>query len=171
MSETKKRVFTLELTDKEMTAFVKKCFQDGTTPSEVLEGFICDLTGVERTHGSDEEMYSSQYYERCGYGYFFPNEKRSFAQWILRDYGSYTLELIINAVNDIECFENEIAYLKKHSEEYEEGEIEDLEEDIKNSKEDIDEYYQEYIKSTTQPETLEEGIKGIIEYLEIIENI
>ena len=78
MSETKKRQFTLELTDTETRAFIEKCYQDGTSPAEVLEGFICDLTGAERTRGSDERMLAGQYYERCGYGFFFPDEYRTF---------------------------------------------------------------------------------------------
>ena len=59
MSETKKRAFTLELTDKETTAFIEMCFRDGTTPAEVLEGFINDLVNGSRTHGSDERQLAN----------------------------------------------------------------------------------------------------------------
>ena len=171
MSETKKRAFTLELTDTETAAFIEKCFRDGTTPAEVLEGFICDLTGAERTRGSDERMYAGQYYERCGYGFFFSGEYRTFTQWLLREYGDYSLKEIIDSLDDIKTFEEEIAYLKEHPDECEEGEIEDLEAEIKGSTEDIERYYQEYTEGTTKPDTLEEGIKGVREYLDMIERI
>lgn len=80
MDELKKRAFALELTDEDLTAFIRKCYQDGTTPAEVLEGFINDLIAGSRTRGSDERMYAGQYYERCGYGFFFSGEYQTFTQ-------------------------------------------------------------------------------------------
>ena len=171
MSETKKRAFTLELTDEDTAEFICKCYQDGTTPAEVLEGFINDLIAGSRTRGSDERMYAEQYYERCGYGFFFSGEYRTFTQWLLREYGDYSLKEIIDSLDDIKAFEEEIAYLKEHPDECEEGEIEDLEAEIKGSTEDIEWYYQEYTEGTTKPDTLEEGIKGVREYLDMIERI
>jgi len=172
MSETKNRAFNLELTDKETTAFIEKCFRDGTTPAEVLEGFICDLTGAERTRGSDERMYAGQYYERCGYGYFFPDDSRTFTQWLLYEYGEYTLKEIIDSLETIADAQGDISFYRDHPEEEPgEGELEALEDTIKAEEETIGELYQEYTTSTTKPETLEEGIKGVREYLEMIERI
>ena len=171
MSETKKRAFNLELTDEDLKDFITKCYQDGTTPAEVLEGFINDLIAGSRTRGSDERMYAGQYYERYGYGFFFSGEYRTFTQWLLREYGDYSLKEIIDSLDDIKSFEEEIAYLKEHPDECEEGEIEDLEAEIKGSTEDIKQYYQEYTEDTRNPDTLEEGIKGVREYLDMIERI
>lgn len=171
MSETRKRAFTLELTDEDLKDFITKCYQDGTTPAEVLEGFINDLIAGSRTRGSDERMYAGQYYERCGYGFFFPDEYRTFTQWLLYEYGDYSLKEIIDSLDDVKTFEEEIAYLKEHQEECEEGELEDLETELKASKEDIERYYQEYTERTRKPDSLEEGIKGVREYLEMIERI
>ena len=171
MSETKKRAFTLELTDEDTADFVRKCYQDGTTPAEVLEGFINDLIAGSRTRGSDERMYAEQYYERCGYGFFFSGEYRTFTQWLLSEYGDYSLKEIIDSLDDVKTFEEEIAYLKEHPEECEEGELEDLETELKASKEDIERYYQEYTERTRKPDSLEGGIKGVREYLEMIARI
>ena len=168
MSETKKRAFTLELTDEDTAEFIRKCYQDGTTPAEVLEGFINDLIAGSRTRGSDERMYSQQYYERCGYGFFFPGEYRTFTQWILEE---CRIDGIREALDDVKTFEEEIAYLKEHPDECEEGELEDLEAELKGSTEDIERYYQEYTEGTRKPDSLEEGIKGVREYLEMIERI
>ena len=171
MSETRKRAFTLELTDKETAAFIEKCYRDGTTPAEVLEGFINDLIAGSRTRGSDERMYAGQYYERCGYGFFFPDEYRTFTQWLLYEYGDYSLKEIIDSLDDVKTFEEEIAYLKEHPEECEEGELENLEADLTARMEDIEEAYREYTKDIKSPDTLEDGIKGVREYLEMIERI
>lgn len=171
MSETKKRAFTLELTDEDLTEFITKCYQDGTTPAEVLEGFINDLIEGTRTRGSDERMYAGQYYERCGYGFFFSGEYRTFTQWLLSEYGDYSLKEIIDSLEDIKTFEEEIAYLKEHSEECEEGELEDLEAEITESKETIEGYYQEYSQCTRKPDSLEEGIKNVHEYFAMMKQI
>lgn len=171
MSEKKNRAFNLELTDEDLAAFITKCYRDGTTPVEVLEGFINDLIDGSRTRGSDERMYAEQYYERCGYGFFFPGEYCTFTQWLLREYGDYSLKEIIDFLDDIKTFEEEIAYLKEHPDECREGEIEDLEVEIKSSTEDIERYYQEYTEGTTKPDTLEESIKGVRDYIEMIERI
>lgn len=168
MSETKKRAFTLELTDTETRAFIEKCYQDGTTPAEVLEGFICDLTGAERTRGSDERMYAGQYYERCGYGFFFPGEYRTFTQWLLSDYG---IETVAEALDDIKTLEEEVQYLTDHPGEADEGELEDLGAQIKDCKEDIEKRYQKYAARIKKPDTLEEGLKGVRDYLEMIDSI
>ena len=172
MSETRKRAFTLELTDKETAAFIEKCYRDGTTPAEVLEGFICDLTGADRTRGSDERMYAGQYYERCGYGYFFPDDPRTFTQWLLYEYGEYTLKEIIDSLETIADAQGDISFYREHPEEKPgEGELEALEDTVKAEEETIGELYQEYTARTTKAETLEEGIKGVREYLEMIERI
>ena len=171
MSETKKRAFNLELTDEDTADFIRKCYQDGTTPAEVLEGFINDLIAGSRTRGSDERMYAGQYYERCGYGFFFPDEYRTFTQWLLYEYGDYSLKEIIDSLDDVKTFEEEIAYLKEHPEECEEGELENLEADLTARMEDIEEAYREYTKDIKSPDTLEDGIKGVREYLEMIKRI
>lgn len=169
MSETKKRAFTLELTDEDLTEFIEKCFRDGTTPAEVLEGFINDLIDGTRTRGSDERMYAGQYYERCGYGFFFSGEYRTFTQWLLEE---YRLDDVREALEDIKIFEEELFYWKDHPDATPaEGEIEDLEAELKDSKGQIEALYQEYTADIKSPDTLEEGIKGVREYLDTIAKI
>lgn len=172
MSETRKRAFTLELTDEDLKDFITKCYRDGTTPAEVLEGFINDLIDGSRTRGSDERMYAGQYYERCGYGYFFPDDSRTFTQWLLYEYGEYTLKEIIDSLETIADAQGDISFYRDHPEEEPgEGELEALEDTIKAEEETIGELYQEYTTSTRKPDSLEDGIKGVREYLEMIEKI
>lgn len=172
MSETNKRTFVLELTDKETAAFIEKCYKDGTTPAEVLEGFICDLTGAQRTRGSDERTLAGEYYERCGYGYFFPNDSRTFTQWLLNEYGEYCLNEIIDSLETIADAQGDISFYRENTDEKPgEGELEALEDTIKAEEETIGEYYQEYTKDTKKPDSLEDGIKGVREYLKMIKGI
>ena len=65
-----KKPFVLKLSDEDYREFSEKCFFDGISPEEVLEGFICDLIDGSQTRGSDERMLAEQYYDRCGYSYF-----------------------------------------------------------------------------------------------------
>jgi hypothetical protein len=44
--------------------FIELCTSDGTTPDEVLRGFVADLCSLDGTHGSDERDLV-----RCGYPY------------------------------------------------------------------------------------------------------
>lgn len=168
MSEAKKRTIAIELTDEDTKAFIEKCFQDGTNPAEVLKCFINDLVGGSQSGGSDERELANKYYDRCGYGYFFPDEHRTFTQWLLSD---FSFETVAGAMEDIKEFETEIAYLKEHPEDTDEGEIEDLEREIADSKEQIEFIFQEYEKSTSKPESLEEGLKGVQKHKESIESI
>jgi hypothetical protein len=63
----KPRAFMLELTDYDMDEFLQLAERNGTTPEEILQGFICDLVDGSHTHGSDERMYAEQYLDRCHY--------------------------------------------------------------------------------------------------------
>jgi hypothetical protein len=58
---------TIEIPDKNVKEFLEICEVDGTTPEEVLKGFVADLVDGEGTRGSDERRLASEYYYRCGY--------------------------------------------------------------------------------------------------------
>ncbi len=49
--------------------FVQMCEADGTTPLDVLTGFMRDLCHLEGSNGSDERNCAENYYYRCGYPY------------------------------------------------------------------------------------------------------
>ena len=168
MSETRERAFTLELTDEDIIAFIERCYWDGTTPAEVLEGFINDLIGGEASRGSDERLLASDYYDRCGYGSSFCG---TFAQWLFNRYGGGTVSSVAVALNDIETLREEIAELKKNPDEAREEEIKKLEAEIAEDKEFIEEFYREYKESTTEPKALEEGLDRLLDYHKVIKQI
>ena len=54
------------------TDFKKLCYKAGVadlTVGGLLENFIGDLIGGERTNGSDERMYVEQWFERCWFSF------------------------------------------------------------------------------------------------------
>ena len=168
MGDLKKRQFTLELTDEDAKAFIEKCMRDGTTPAEVLEGFINDLVDGTRTRGSDERRLASEYYERCGYIYF-QDEDHTFLQWLMND---FTFETVAGALDDMITLKEEVKHLQTHPDEIDKpGEIEELESVITACAEEINKYYEEYEKSTTKPQPQEEAIADIYKYSKELEKI
>ena len=60
--------------------FISMCEHDGTSPEDVIRGFVADLAGIDdyidhprddgyTSHGSDECMLARAYYDRVGYPY------------------------------------------------------------------------------------------------------
>ena len=76
-----KRQFFLELTEEDTKAFYDFCYQEGTTPAEVLEAFVNDLICGDASRGSDERMLAQNYFERCNLSLALEGE--TFLQWIL----------------------------------------------------------------------------------------
>ena len=159
----------VELSEDTFRRFHEKIYADGTTPAEVLEGFINDLVASDQSRGSDERMYAQQYYDRCGYGYSFDNF-RTFTQWMLLYYPD-ELQCIADAVDDVKTFKEEITYLQEHPEEDEPGRIEELQAEIADSEAYINDFYQDYKQGRKDPEALEAGIQHLLEYLEAYNNM
>ena len=160
MGEVRKRLFALELTDKETAAFYEKCVMDGTTPEEVLACFVCDLTGAERTSGSDEERLAGEYYERCGYEFY--TDSPSFTQWLISTGYIDTMEALLT---DCEDLQGELEYYETHKEdEPREGLFAEIQEDIDRAKEQMQEFFAEYKKDESG--NLEEELQAVRDYLQ-----
>ena len=82
------RMFMLDLSDGDMAQFTRLAEEYGTTPAEILQGFICDLINGTYTRGSDERDYAYQYFDRCLYGY---GDRISFLAWLLK---GWTLDAV-----------------------------------------------------------------------------
>jgi hypothetical protein len=78
-----KHQITLDLPEE----FIDQCQRDGATPEQVLRGFMADLCYLidskadprddgYSSNGSDERRLAWEYYERVGYPYFNPKNKR-----------------------------------------------------------------------------------------------
>ncbi len=82
------RTFMIELSDGDMVDFSRLAKEHGTTPTEILQGFICDLINGTYTRGSDERDYAYKYFNRCLYGY---GDRTSFLVWLLK---GWTLDAV-----------------------------------------------------------------------------
>ena len=153
----------LDVSDEAMTDFFNMAYRDGTTPAEILEGFINDLVCSRNSNGSDERDFAERYYDRVGYGRMMP---LTFCQWLLRD---DSLSAVAEAMDDIQDFTEEIDYLKEHPDEADSGELEDLEAERQDSREQIEDYYKDYADEAEDPEALETGLQGVSAYLEALE--
>ena len=150
-----KRTVTLELTNEDAKAFYEKCYMDDTSPAEVLEGFINDLINGTYTRGSDERTLARDYYTRCGYGIFTAH--KPFTRFLLEIHGIDSLEEITDALDDMADVDG-----------YPEDERGAMLEECKGI---IGEYYQEYTRHEDNPESLEDGLKGVRDYMGDIESI
>lgn len=159
--------FAVNLTDSDLTAFFEKAYQNGTTPAEILEGFINDLICGSRTNGSDERMYAQQYFDRCCYGML---SETTFCRYLL-EYGEF--DTLIDALETKEDAAGEIEYYAEHPDD-KDGTAEllqQLNEDITAADAEIKYYYDRYTDTVTEPETLEKGLQGIQEYMKSIEQV
>ena len=162
----KERKFTVELTDKTLIDFVELCYRDGTTPAEVLGGFINDLVCGSHTRGSDERELASEYYDRCGYGYFY--RPRDFLQWAL----AYDeVEKIADYLEDIAETEKEIAFLTENPGECEEGEIERNRGYIAEDMNDIEDLFRQFCEEEKIEPKFEEELKKIKNYIALKDNL
>ena len=162
----KQRTFTVELTDSTMTDFFNKCYQDGTTPAEVLEGFINDLVCGSHTRGSDERMYAEQYYDRCCYGMFAED---TFCRFLLID---YRMDELREAQDRRQVAAADLACYEEHPEEDPEGkEAGFLREELREAEDEINEIYKDYAERTTDPEPMDKALQGVCDYLAGLETM
>lgn len=157
-----KRTFTVELTQDTFNRFIEKVYADGTTPSEVLEGFINDLVCGSHTRGSDERMYAEQYYDRCCYGDFDP---LTFVRFLLIHYRMDELRDCMERKQDAAY---ELAYYVEHPDEDADGKDSALmREVIQEADDEIKELYQEYTETAdADAEPFDKAMHGVSVFLE-----
>lgn len=77
------RSFTLKLSDADVQRLYELAYTNGTTPAEIIEGFIMDLVGGTYTHGSDERELAQAYFDRCNYDF---GMQGTFLSWLLTEW-------------------------------------------------------------------------------------
>lgn len=135
------RLFSLSLSDNDMDAFFQKAYRNGTTPQEVLEGFICDLIDGTQTRGSDERELAQMYFARCLYTSYGDS---SFLPWVI-------------GTGAIKELEEDLAGLEH-----------DDREEREFAQDDIERIYTEYLDSTKDAYNLEskqEALQSVRDYL------
>ena len=169
-TEPKPRTYTFELDDTDTLDFYDKCISDGTTPEEVLSGFVRDLVYSNRSNGSDETLFANQYYDRVGYRYL--NDNPTFLQWLMNHFSVFDAQILIE---DIEECEAEIEYCRTEPEELEkpgnEEHIAVFERELEKDRQELNELYKDYTEHVEKPEEFKAGIEGVKKYTEISEKI
>lgn len=154
----KERCITVRLSDETCRRLAARCGECGLTIGELIEYFVCDLVGGERTNGSDERMYANRWFERCGFGMF--QDETLLRHLILWGYdpGEY-----IDILDNIETAKNDKAYLEEHPEEANE-EAAYIDEDIADWEEDLS-CMREGWEPSTKPD-MDEQIKIIKDWIQ-----
>ena len=157
------RKISVKLTSRTVTAFLEKCYQDGTTPEEVLEGFINDLVDGDATRGSDERMYAQQYYERCGYDVF---AEKTFCSFLLMnaymDDIQYNFDIKDQTADDLSAY-------AEHPEEQGAEDVDFLTSVQREAEEEINRIYKEYADRTDNAEPFAQAVQSVRNYLAAIE--
>ena len=163
----RQRNFAVELTDRDAAAFLEMCYRDGTTPAEVLAGFINDLVCGAHTRGSDERMYAQQYFERCCYDLCAPE---TFLRYLL-DSG-----YLPDIVDCMECRDDaaaDLAYYDEHPDDPDGTAdfLQDLRDTVQDADAEIQNIYTAYTEHTKQPEALDAALQGVRDYLTELEKM
>lgn len=90
------RSFTLKLSDADVQRLYELAYTNGTTPAEIIEGFIMDLVGGTYTHGSDERELAQAYFDRCNYDF---GMQGTFLSWLLTE---WRLDEMADALKDLQ---------------------------------------------------------------------
>lgn len=118
---------TLELPEEDLKDILFKVAADGTTLSELLEGFISDLV-CGAHHGSDECDRAIAYYDRCCYGL---GEEDTFLRYLLK-FGE--IEYYLDIMSNIQAYNEWLA------------DGEDYSEELKEAKQEQDSIYKQWGK-------------------------
>lgn len=109
--------FILKLSTVDVKELYVMAGKEGLEPEELLEGFLSDLLGNDRSHGSDERMLAEQWFERYRAS-ISPEE--TFLKYVLEE---EDIGQIAEALKGLEETEAEISAIHKQ---LETGEVEML---------------------------------------------
>ncbi len=162
------RNVTLTLADSDRAAFLEFAARNGTTPEEILQGFVCDLIDGTQTRGSDERMYAAQYIDRCGYDLW----PRSFLAWILTN---GEMSAASDCIEDLSYAESEIEYYAEHPEDPDGADpemMERLKVTLSEAKEALNSLYEAYRSDQDKrQETAQDMSKAVSEVTEYIKKL
>ncbi len=135
---------SLELYEDDLKDILYRLAADGTNLTELLEGFINDLTCGRGRHGSDECDRARAYYDRCSYGLC---EEDTFLHYLLE---SGEMEYFLSVLEDVEAYKEWV------------NEGEDYEEELKEAEEASDSFYSEWAERyKTSPQNREEVFEQV----------
>ena len=165
----KPQQFILNLSDADTAAFYQLACRNGTTPAEILTGFICDLIDGTQTRGSDERMYAQQYLDRCGYEM---EAQQTFLLWLLKEWRIDDAAQLLETAEDAA---GDLAYYEQHPEEADPGFIDDLKATQGQAQQEIADLYKEYAAHMEQlrepAQEMQEATAEVKDYLRQLQTI
>lgn len=156
----RERTITIKLSDADVERVFKKAGSHGLTVSELLQNFIGDLVYGTYSNGSDERMHANEWFERCWFG-MFPD--KTFLRYLIE---WDQLENAATLWDDILGTKEEIEFSKTHTEQFDDEEIQSLNDDLKSFEEELNEIFEDFKKWAKDEKigTLEEEIEKIIKF-------
>lgn len=169
----KERTFKISLSDADVERLFDRAAIAGMSPSELLGSFIGDLVSGTYSNGSDERMYASAWFERCGFEF----GNKSFLRWLVE---TFQLEDVAVKWDDLEDFKSdlenydgseEILSNFESIEEYEE-EKQAISSDIEEYEKEIRDIFNDYVETTKKDELVgtksefvfEDEMKKVVEF-------
>lgn len=154
MSEERRlRTVRLNLTDDDCKRLFEKAAAHGLTVASLLENFIADLICGAGTNGSDERGRAQAWFDRCWFG-MFPDD--TFLKWLIEWGGS---------VDDFIIHYDLLKEAEADLQEEEDPEArEAIQEEIDFQKEELQDYYNEYVSGSEEPQSYDEAIAEILKY-------
>lgn len=180
----KPRDLQLKLSDADVRRLAKMAARAELSVEELLESFIGDLVDGTYSNGSDERERANSWFERCGYDCY---NNYSFLHYLIDE---YLIDEFVDAwenaqsyQDDVTDTEKEIANPKKNWNDYTKGdgtpyynskeeyiadikgELEDFKEELKNALDEIEEYWNAYLKWTSEKDIdKDKEIKAVLEW-------
>lgn len=160
------RSFKLQLSDSDVRMLFEKAGGVGLTPDELLSNFVYDLICGTYTNGSNERMYTNEWFDRCGFSY---GTEKTFLSYLLKnDILGYFFELRKNIAD----YQNDISDMElsdyDSKEEYDE-EMKYINKCISDADEELQEMFEDYCSYNFDHKSFEEELKIIGEYQESLE--
>lgn len=163
ITEEKKRNITINLSDMDVYKLSVKAGEVNITVEELIEGYVMDLIGGRKAHGSDEHEFALRYFERSWYDN--GTLENTYLSYLIK-YGD--IDMYLAKMGTEEILEREIQYYKNlpvlSTEDKEE--LEYSQNTLKAIQDVFKEEYEDYCKSCieTQPEPFEEARNRIVEW-------
>lgn len=172
------RKLSLNLSDADVERLCVKAGIAQLTVSQLLESFIGDLVGGTYSNGSDERDAAQKWYERCGYSYNYPS---NFLSHLLCEYSIECVDDVLSLQEDIDGYtadlekaeknlmsleellselieSNELNKIAGDYEKVKEIYIESTTRDLNWSKEQLADYWKDYLSENDTHETFEEAL-------------
>lgn len=172
------RKLSLNLSDADVERLYVKAGIAQLTVSQLLESFIGDLVGGTYSNGSDERDAAQKWYERCGYSYNYPS---NFLSHLLCEYSIECVDDVLSLQEDIDGYtadlekaeknlmsleellselieSNELNKIAGDYEKVKEIYIESTTRDLNWSKEQLADYWKDYLSENDTHETFEEAL-------------